>query len=229
MLYVVARHEFIQMLKSFKSIAVILFLTLFSFASSSLVARFAHELGDTEVISVYFGALKVLVFLFGFLLVFALSHDSINRELDLQTVRLVVTKVPRPHFSLGKTLGILGFWIVCMAASFVLIALFAKQILFLDFLVVMIFLFYAISLNMLLSVIIPKPGVSMFLGILSGLAIPIMGLWATYDDGKWWLLPFKYALPYFYLIENNWMLVFPVILALIFLATAVELLKRKDL
>ncbi|MGX5470161.1 ABC transporter permease [Bacillus toyonensis] len=222
----IAKNEFFGLFKSFKSIVVILFFLLVSYYSSSFLS--GNLMNGMNGDSNYASSIKLLVFFLGFLFVFSLSHDSINREVELQTVRFIVTKISRKSFIFGKFLGILFFWLFCITVSFSVICFFAKDILIKEYFLMVLFLVYAISLNLFLSVLFNKSGVTIFLSIILGILLPIFGMWSALDD-KVWLFPFKYLLPYHYLILSGNYLIFPLILSSLYLYLVLLLFNRKDL
>ncbi|MEB9975392.1 hypothetical protein P4K82_28305 [Bacillus cereus] len=222
----IAKNEFFGLFKSFKSIVVILFFLLVSYYSSSFLS--GNLMNGMSGDSTYASSIKLLVFFLGFLFVFSLSHDSINREVELQTVRFIVTKISRKSFVFGKFLGILFFWLFCITVSFSIICFFAKDILIKEYFLMVLFLVYAISLNLFLSVLFKKSGVTIFLSIILGILLPVFGIWSALDD-KVWLFPFKYLLPYHYLILSGNYLIFPLILSSLYLYLVLLLFNRKDL
>src|SRR5690625_2437275 len=56
--------------------------------------------------------ISLILMVLGFLFAFAISHDLINKEIELKTIRLLITKTSSLKLMLGKFLGTLLFWIV---------------------------------------------------------------------------------------------------------------------
>ncbi|MFJ5748113.1 hypothetical protein ACIP97_05830 [Peribacillus frigoritolerans] len=86
---------------------------------------------------------------------------------------------------------------------------------------------YQIGLTILLSVLIPKPGFTMFLGIMVGVAFPIIGLWVSFTSNVWvsWI---KFITPYYYLIREDYTFLVIIILAGIMLVIANLIFKRRE-
>ncbi|WML42619.1 ABC transporter permease subunit [Neobacillus sp. PS3-40] len=158
----------------------------------------------------------------------SISHDVINKELDFQTIRLLVTKTSKGNIIFGKFLGVFLFWVVSTTACFIIVSLYAKQWFFLDYTVVIIFLFFIVTITLFLSTIIAKPGLTMFIGIFIGIIAPILGFWAAFST-KWFLIPFRYFLPYYYVVQSNGYLIFPALFGFILLFISYFIFKRKDL
>ncbi len=224
----IIRNEFFQTFKSFKSVAIVLFFTLTSFLTATYLANHPELLGDGGNDSAYTSSIKFSIFFLGFLFVFAVSHDIVNRELDDQTVRLLVSKTSRFNIIAGKFLGSFLFWVCSISISFFVVTLFAKSTFFLDYLTVITVLFFITCLNVLLSTVLTRPGMTMFVGILLGILCPVLGFWAAFSN-IWYLLPFKYLLPYYYVVASGGYLVVPFLLGLLFLAASYFMFNRRDL
>lgn len=224
----ILNREFMDVLKSFKSIAVVIFFTLISTLTARFFSNNPGLLADEDIGAVYTSSIKLLVFFIGFLFVFSISHNLINRELDLNTIRLLATKVSRFKILIGKFLGVSLFWLFSLTISFILVSLYANQWFWIDFFIVIIFMLFVISFVTFLSIVVEKPGLTMFLGILLGLSLPILGLYSIFTD-TWYLLPFRFSLPYYYIMKSGWFLLIPLCKTAILLYFGNLILNRKDL
>ncbi|VWX38640.1 ABC transporter permease [Exiguobacterium oxidotolerans] len=224
----IIRNEFFHTFKSFKSIAIVLFFTLTSFLTATYLANHPELLGDVGNDSAYTSSIKFLIFFLGFLFVFAVSHDIINREIDYQTIRLLVSKTSRFNIIAGKFIGSFLFWVYSTSISFLIVSLYAKSWFFLDYLTVITVLFFITCFNVLLSTVLTRPSMTMFAGILLGILCPVLGFWAAFSN-NWYLLPFKYLLPYYYVVESGRYLVVPFLLGLLFLTASYFMFTRRDL
>lgn len=185
------------------------------------------ELTAREAENIHTVGLLILILFFGQLFVMGLSHDSLNRETHERTIRFLVTRTSRTSIILGKFLGIWLFWLICLTTSFLLTSVFSQKIDVFIFTQTMSLLTYQIGLTILLSVLIPKPGFTMFLGIMVGLAFPIIGLWVSFTSNVWvsWM---KFITPYYYLIREDYTFLVIVILAGIMLVIANLIFKRRE-
>ncbi|ENH95597.1 transmembrane protein [Gracilibacillus halophilus YIM-C55.5] len=229
----VLKREFIDAFKSVRSILILLFITYVSYQSAKffdqnqdMINQFAEESGIGTG-ALYTAAIAFVVLIFGFLFVFAISHDLINREIEMKTIRLLVTKTSRIQIVLGKFLGVLLFWVVTISISFAIISLITGAWFLKDYVQTMIFLFYIISFVLFISTIISKTKLTMFIGIFLGIVLPIIGLIAVYSD-KWYFIPFKYLLPYNYLEGSIVMTFIPLVIGVCFISISIMLLNRKD-
>lgn len=229
----ILKREFVDSFKSIRSILILLFITFVSYQSATfihsnpgIVDEFV-ESGSQDGSS-YTAAIVLIILLFGFLFVFATSHDCINKEVELRTMRLLVTKMSRLQIMLGKFLGTMLFWIVTVSISFAILSMVAGSWFPKDYFQSMIFLFYIVSFVLLFSTVITKTKLTMFLGILLGITLPAIGLVATVID-KWYLVPFKYILPYKYLVGSNVLMLIPLFIGTIYLLISVLLMQRRDL
>ncbi|WP_027410273.1 ABC transporter permease [Anoxybacteroides tepidamans] len=224
----IIEKEFKSLFKSFKSIAVILFFLIVSFAASKFFSNNLELLQQNQGESVYASSIRALVMFFGFLFVLSLSHDVMNREVENQTIRFLVTKSSRNAIVIGKFLGIFLFWFVCVLSSFTVIALFAGQLFVFDFLKMICFLAYAIGVTMLLSLVVKKPSHTTFIGILLGIAIPVLGIWSIASK-QFVLKIVKYVLPYYYIMKGSYYTFIPACFAALMLLIALAVFKRRDL
>lgn len=204
-MYVIGKREFFSLFKGIKSILIIAILLLTSYYSAkfSSVLISEVEFSPKEEVDIYTAALLVLLLFFGQLFVMGLSHDSLNRELHERTMRFLVTRTSRASILYGKFFGIALFWLICLAVSFIMISLFSKQFDLLIFSQTMSLLIYQIAMTILLSVLIPRPGMTMFLAMIIGLAFPIFGVWVSFTSNVWvsWV---KFITPFYYLERGDY-------------------------
>lgn len=214
----IGKREFLQLFKGVKSILLILVFLVTSYYTAKFadVLATAMELTPKEASEVHLVGLLFLVMFFGHLFVASLSHDSINREIHERTMRFLVTKTTRFSIIIGKFLGIWMFWFVCLFLSFLIIALTTEKIDLLVFAQTMSLLTLQISFVLLMSVLIIKPGVTMFLGILGGILLPILGGWfaLSANPAISWL---KYISPFYYLDLNDYSFLVLLVFAGIFI------------
>ncbi|MFE4037094.1 MULTISPECIES: ABC transporter permease subunit [unclassified Priestia] len=224
----IARKEFISSFKSFKSVVIILFLiTVSTYTANVLKNKLSITTALSQGGSTYTSAISFLLLLFGFLFVFMISHDVINRELETQTVRLLVTKISRSKIILGKFLGVFLFWAFTILISFILISLIAKDWFWIDLITLIIFVTYPIALNILISTIIVRPTASLFIAIFISIFLPLLGIYSSLDDSSTMYI-FKYILPYYTIINQSFLMIIPLIISFFFIAISIILFNRKD-
>ncbi|GAB6256816.1 ABC transporter permease [Peribacillus sp. NPDC055009] len=228
-MYIIGKREFISLFKGIKSIIIVMMLLATSYYSAKFsdLLTSGIELTAREAENIHTVGLLILILFFGQLFVMGLSHDSLNRETHERTIRFLVTRTSRTSIILGKFLGIWLFWLICLTTSFLLTSVFSQKIDVFIFTQTMSLLTYQIGLTILLSVLIPKPGFTMFLGIMVGLAFPIIGLWVSFTSNVWvsWM---KFITPYYYLIREDYTFLVIVILAGIMLVIANLIFKRRE-
>ncbi|ALS77283.1 hypothetical protein FQ085_13825 [Planococcus sp. ANT_H30] len=225
----IGKREFISMFKSIKSILIIAILLTTSYYSAkySQVLTTGISMTEKEMSDIHTGGLLLLLLLFGQLFVMGLSHDSINKESHERTMRFLVTRTSRLRIILGKFAGTWLFWFTCILISFLLIGMFSLKFNFFIFSQVIALSTFQIALTILLSIMIPKPSITMFLGILVGLLFPILSLWLVFTDNNWisWL---KFASPYYYLVADNYLFLIIFGLAGLILAAAMAIFNRRE-
>lgn len=232
----IAKHESIQLLKSVKSILVLLFLLGSAYAGVSVSETLKGFLempnqGDLSISEneamIYSIGLSFVILIFGPLFAFILSHDAMNREIEQRTMRFIVTKIERKKIVLGKVIGHLLFWFIILTVSHLLILILSGYFSFYALSQSASFLAVFVSLAMLLSMIIKKPILSSFISILLGIAIPIVSLWAMFSD-KWYIAIFKYASPYYYLENDTMLFLINFAFAAIYVLLAIYLFRKRD-
>ncbi len=202
-MFAIGKREFLKLFKGIKSIIIIMILVATSYYS----AKFSNLLLSLEEFSpedsdkIEYAGLLILLLFLGQLFVMGLSHDAMNRETHDRTIRFLVTRTSRLSILLGKFSGIVLFWLVCVAASFLIIFFMTGTMDPLSFFQTMSLLIYQIALTILLSTLIPKPAFTMFLSIVIGLAFPIVSLWLAFTSNSYvsWL---KFLTPFYYLEED---------------------------
>ncbi|WP_249597286.1 ABC transporter permease [Peribacillus frigoritolerans] len=228
-MYIIGKREFISLFKGIKSVIIVMMLLATSYYSAKFsdLLTSGIELTAKEAENIHTVGLLILILFFGQLFVMGLSHDSLNRETHERTIRFLVTRTSRTSIILGKFLGIWLFWLICLTTSFLLTSIFSQKIDVFIFTQTMSLLTYQIGLTILLSVLIPKPGFTMFLGIMVGVAFPIIGLWVSFTSNVWvsWI---KFITPYYYLIREDYTFLVIIILAGIMLVIANLIFKRRE-
>ncbi|MDQ0430159.1 MULTISPECIES: ABC transporter permease [Caryophanaceae] len=225
----IGKREFISMFKSIKSIIIIAILLITSYYSAkySEILATAIALTEKEMANIHTVGLLFVLMFFGQLFVMGLSHDSINKESHERTMRFLVTRTSRLRILFGKFAGAWFFWFASILVSFLLISIFSLKFDFFIFSQVIALSTFQISLAILMSVVVPKPSITMFLGILIGLLAPILGAWIALTDNTWisWL---KFASPYYYLVEDNYLFLIIFCLAGLMLAAAATIFNRRE-
>ena len=222
----IAKHEFWQLFKSVKSILVILILLSSSYFVSQNGAELIAFLNDGgEDKEVYYSGLSIVLLLFGPLFAFTLSHDVINREVSSKTIRFLLTRTSHANILMGKLLGVLSFWFVCLVCSYMVIIMYARHIEFYLFIQMMLLLIFSVSLAFLLSVGVSKPFMSMFISTVLGLALPIVSLLLISTD-KWWGL-LGYITPYQYMQNDDWKIVFMLLIGSAIMGLTYIVFKRR--
>lgn len=246
-MYTIMWKEFFSLLKSFKSIAVVAFFILVTF----IISRFLNNLPFQFIegnMSPFLLSIRLLVGAFGFLFGLTLSHDILNREMESQTIRYLVTKTSRIHLILGKSLGVYLFWIFSITVSFIIISYYAESFFLFSYIQLLSFMAYVVGLTILLSFFIKKTSYSMFISVILGILIPTLGVWVTTIQLDWNTLTFtlpvndttgnflyfipyflKFLLPYYYFSLENALSLLPFLLGIIFIIITIILFKRSDL
>jgi len=223
------KREFLNLFKGVKSLIVITILLLTSYYS----AKFANilmsgiELSAKEAENIHTVGLLGLLLLLGQLFIASLSHDTINRETHERTMRFLVTRTSRTSILLGKFFGIWLFWVSCITISFLLISIFAQKIDLFIFSQTISLVTCQIAFTILLSVLLPKPGFTMFLGVVAGLIFPILGFWIVFTSNVWvkWT---KFMTPYYYLQREDFTFLVIFLLAGILLLIANFIFNRRE-
>lgn len=227
--FVIAKKEFLQLFSGFKSLIVIAFLLITSYYSAKFSTFLANdiELSAKEAENIHVFGLLIIIILLGQLFIMGLSHDVMNRELHERTMRFLVSRTSRLAIVWGKFTGIWAYWFVCVAVSHIVISLFSHTFDFFIFSQLMSLLTYQIALTLLLSVIIPKPAFTMFLGVIVGLIFPILSFWLTFTSNYWfsWL---RFMNPHYYLNREDFTFLFIPVMAVLMVMLAYLLFRRRD-
>lgn len=235
-MWVIAKHESLQLLKSVKSILVLLFLLGCAYAGVSVTELLKssfdmmHE-NDLSVSGseamIHSIGLSFAILIFGPLFAFIITHDVMNRDIEQRTMRFLITKTERQKIVLGKVMGHLIFWFTIITLSYLLIFILSGYFSFLAFFQSASFISVFVGLALILSLIIKKPIFSSFISILLGIAFPILSFWTMFSD-KWILSIFKYATPYNYLEDDSIIFFVNFALTAVYIVLAIYLFRKKD-
>ncbi|GIO21467.1 ABC transporter permease [Oceanobacillus sp. J11TS1] len=231
-MFTVSFKEFKNLFTSIRSILMIVVLFGVTVGAASLVRQFEAPLqklglGDDA----YAMGLMLLLILAAPLFVTSLSHNTINKEMDTRTIRFLATKTSRNNIILGKFIGSILFWGVCITVALLLIVPFSKSFSILNLVQSIIFVSYFIGLTLFLSTIISNPSLSMFLGIIISIALPVLGLWSTGTDNLF-VKAIGYVTPYFYYMQEeayDYYVYFVAVFPILFILLSLFIFRKRDL
>lgn len=228
-MFTVGLKEFVSLFKSVRSIIIILFIFGVTLGAAKLISQYQLQMQSFGIgDNAYVGGLFIILFIAGPMFVTSLSHNVINREVSSKTIRFLATKTSRDNIVLGKFLGNILFWTVCILLSLLLIVPFAKTFYFAEFFQSVIFISYFLGLTTLLSVVINKPMLTMFLGITIAFVFPILGFWYLASDNIF-LQIFGYITPFFYYFqEQTFYTYFVVLFPIVFVLLSLIIMRKKD-
>lgn len=227
-MFSIAFQEFKQLLLSFKALVIVLVIAGSAFFVSDVINNLGDDLQKSLGSEGATLGVAINVFIFGFVFIAALSHDTINREISSKTIRFLVTKTSRTKIILGKYLGILSFWVICMFLSYSLVAFSSNTLPIRSLVDSLLFISVVISFYMFISTVFVKTNVSLFIGIISSIFVPILSVVAIYSD-KIWIKPLKYITPYNYSILGGYYILMNVVLTFLLLIATITIFERKDL
>lgn len=224
----IAKQEFWQLTKNIKSIVMVIVLLAASYYFSKNGRVFAEFLGygsDTDA-ALYATGLIIIVLFLGPLFVMALSHDVINREVSNRTIRFLLTRTSSNRIIWGKFIGTVAFWVTCIALAVIIIGITSHTFSGVILASVLCLLIIEIAFAVVLSIVIPKPRMTMFLGIVFGIMLPILSSVVEYTD-KWWG-NLRYISPMHYIQEENWQMIILPIAAIVLIVAATQVFKRGE-
>lgn len=226
----ISLKEFKNLFQSIRSIIVIGILFGITLGTAKLVSNFQGQIEELGLGSnAYASGAIIIVLVAGPLFVLSLSHNVINQELSSRTIRFIAAKTTRFKFLTGKLLGVTFFWITCLLIAFLLIIPFSKAFFFLEFTQSFIFILYFVGITILLSTLIPKPSLTMIVGVTVAVAFTVLGFWSMASDNIL-LKIFSFITPYFYYSHGEEYMAFPVLLfPVIFLGISLFVFNRRDL
>ncbi|MFL2142041.1 MULTISPECIES: ABC transporter permease [Ruoffia] len=219
----VALEELKHILKSIRTIVIILIFVLFSYGMSSTLSNITST-GDS--IAAAYSSIRLLVFILGYMFVSTVSNSCINREIETGSIKFVLSKINKQQFIIGKFIGIFLFWFICIGTSFTVISFLTNQVDLSILFMLMSVVTYYISLCVLLSVLVSKSSTTNFIGLIMGIFFPIVGLWVTLSNE--WYNFFMYFFPYEYILKDGYFIVVPVLISIIYLSIAVVSFSRKE-
>lgn len=231
-MFTVGFREFKSLFTSIRSILIIVVLFGVTIGTARLVRQFEAPLQELGLGNdAYAMGLMLLLILAAPLFVTSLSHNIVNKEMDTRTIRFLATKTSRSNIILGKFIGSFLFWVVCITVALILIIPFSKSFSIVNLIQSVIFVSYFISLTLFLSTIILKPSLSMFLGIIISITLPVLGLWSMETD-NFFIKAIGYITPYFYYTQEktyNYYTYFVAFFPILFILLSLSIFRKRDL
>src|SRR5690625_4113728 len=116
-MYTILKREFIDSFKSIRSMLIILFITVASYQSASyfnsnpsVINEMLFEGVDNS--AAYAAVISLILMVLGFLFAFAISHDLINKEIELKNIRLLIMTTSRLKIMLRNFFVGLFYWVL---------------------------------------------------------------------------------------------------------------------
>ena len=106
------RHQ----LLSFRSAFFVLLFVILGISLEQLFSLAAIEIGGIDnktYAGSFYVVIKLAVILLGYLFASILSHGCINRETESKSARLIISKISRTEYIVGKYLANITFWVIC--------------------------------------------------------------------------------------------------------------------
>lgn len=219
--------EFRRQILSFRSIFFILLFIILGISLERLFSMTSTEIGfiDNETYAgSFFVIIKFAVILLGYLFSSILSHNCINRETGNKSARLVISKVSKVDYIIGKYLANALFWIACFIAIYIFLFFRYGKFDLTELITNVIAMLYYNSIVILVSVITQRSISSNFLGLVIGIVLPFLGLLTLAKNSL-----FKYFFPYAYMLELNITILLLLLIIFFILSIAILIFKRTDL
>lgn len=229
-MFAITLREFKSLFQSIRAIIIIVVLFGVTAGSAKLVSQFKGSLSSLGLgDNAYIIGLTLLLFLAAPLFVTSISHSTVNKEMESKTIRFLATKTSRENIILGKFLGNLSFWVLCLSIALLLIIPFSKSFYFVDWIQSIIFVSYFIGLSLFLSTLVNNSSLTMFAGIIISIALPVIGMWSLLSKNVI-VDTIAYLTPYFYYTNENTSYTYLVLIhTVVFLIFSLIIFKRRDL
>ncbi|WP_085505191.1 ABC transporter permease [Thalassobacillus devorans] len=229
-MFTIPFREFTSLFKSIRSIIIIAVLFGVTIGAAKIISNFQTQLQELGIgDDAYAGALMALLLFAAPLFVTSLAHSVVNKEMASRTVRFLATKTSRANIILGKFLGNLFFWAICLFLALLLIIPFSNTFHIVEWFQMVVFVSYFIGLAVFLSTIFRSPSLTMFLGITISIALQVLGLWSLATENVF-VKMIGYITPYFYYSQDQTYMSYIVVLfTLIFVILSLLIFRKRDL
>lgn len=217
---------FIRGIKSMFLVAFITFVSIWAARFTSNNSFFQSEVGGSENSAL--AGLSFILVILGALFVYILSHDIVNRDIELQRIRLLITKTSRKNIIIGKFLSIWFFWLSVTLVSFVAISILTNTFLIKELVLLWLFLAFHSSVSVMISSLIVNHSFTVIISLFLGLAMPVAGIWSAFNTSNAAQI-LRYGLPYYPLIESNFSLVISALEVIVMLTVSVIIMERREL
>ncbi|SFF29867.1 ABC-2 type transport system permease protein [Paenibacillus algorifonticola] len=221
--------EYLGLIKGVKSFLVILFVTSVSiwaaqYASSSTFLTEAS--GDSQ--GTELAGLSFIFILFGALFIYILSHDIVNRDIELQRIRLLITKTSRKNVIVGKFISVFSFWASVTLITFVCISISTQTFYIAPLILLWVFIAFHSGVAIMMSTIITKHSYTVLISLIGGLVIPGVGIWSLFNKSVIAKV-LNYALPYYIAMDDYRFIALTVVEVAIMLIISIIVFERKEL
>ncbi|WP_341281489.1 hypothetical protein [Paenibacillus sp. FSL H8-0537] len=221
--------EYLGLIKGVKSILVILFVTSVSIlaaqyaSSSTFLAEAAGGSQGTEL-----AGLSFIFILFGALFIYILSHDIVNRDIELQRIRLLITKTSRRNVIIGKFISVFAFWASVTLITFACISISTQTFHITPLIVLWVFIAFHSGVAIMMSTIITKHSYTVLISLIGGLVIPGVGIWSLFNKTVIANI-LSYALPYYIAMDDYRFIALTVVEVALMLIISIIVFERKEL
>lgn len=223
----IVKQEFWWYIKSFKAISILLFFYLSTILSSYFFSNNQNILESHGANVDITSNIKFFIFILGPTLVSAVFYDIFNKETELKTMRLLITKTSLLQIFIGKITAVLLFWLVTLVISFSLVSIYSFKYYWTDFINAFSCILLSGSFVVFLSIIFDRGNKSLLAGVLIGVAFPILGFISSLFDSWYWSVV-SLIFPYYSSDLSLKALVVPSLVTLVILCFSYFILKRKD-
>lgn len=223
----ILKRELFIYTSSFKAITISLFIYLSTALSSYFFSRnfttIQNHGAEVDITS----SIKFFVFFLGPILVAAVFYDIFNKEIELRTIRLLITKTSLLKIFLGKILAAFLFWLLTLTVSYFLVYLSSGKIYFQEFMSSISCILLSLSVVVCFSILFDRGNQSLLVSILMGIVFPVLGLISSMSDTWYWSMVHA-VIPYYANELTLGLLLVPFIAALILFCLSYFILQRKD-
>ncbi|MFC4736001.1 ABC transporter permease subunit [Bacillus daqingensis] len=226
-MWTICFREFRELMSGFRPLLIAAVLFVVSYYTAQAAELIPDGMGNLSQEEAYVAGMRAALYVFGYLFVFTLSHNVVNKELEARTIRFLVTKASRSAIIYGKTLGTFLFWALLLLLNTILISYTAGTFYLIDYLEFLIFIFYGVSAAVLLSILIPRSAYTMFFGVIAAFALPALSFWSMLSE-EWYITWVKFVTPYYYFQFDLFYMAVPFVIGLLFYSAADRLFQRRD-
>lgn len=224
-MFAVLKKEYLSVFKYFKMIGIVLLFVLLSYCVKIFSTKYPEN--NIEVSSLY-DSFNYLLTIGGYVFITVFSAKTIQTEMNMGNSDNKKKKTYKTKFFLKCYLLKLLYWYSCMIFANIVISIIEKRNYFSNVEYSIVMITYFVSLIFLISSLIVSYKLSVYVSLLAGTFISILGKSTESTSSLMWSR-IRCIFPYYYISKEEIYLLIPLVLSAGMACTSLLIFQGKEL